>query len=137
MGAAMAMKNALDDAGVAPEQVAYINAHGTSTPLNEQIETRAIKTAFGGHAYKLAVSSTKSVTGHMLGAAGGAEAIITALALHDGVIPPTIGYKVPDEDCDLDYVTEGARRVDFEYAMSNSLGFGGHNASLLLKKYEG
>lgn len=137
MGAAMAMKNALADAGVAPEQVAYINAHGTSTPLNEQIETRAIKTAFGGHAYKLAVSSTKSVTGHMLGAAGGVEAIITALALHDGVIPPTIGYKVPDEDCDLDYVTEGARRVDFEYAMSNSLGFGGHNASLLLKKYDG
>ena len=136
-GAAHAMMNAMADGGVSPEQVGYINAHGTSTQLNEKCETLAIKAAFGEHAYKLGVSSTKSVTGHMLGAAGGVEAIATALALRDGVMPPTIGYRVPDEDCDLDYVTEGARRTDIRYALSNSLGFGGHNASLLFKKYEG
>ena len=136
-GAAHAMMNAMADGGVSPEQVGYINAHGTSTQLNEKCETLAIKAAFGEHAYKLGVSSTKSVTGHMLGAAGGVETIATALALRDGVMPPTIGYRVPDEDCDLDYVTEGARRADIRYALSNSLGFGGHNASLLFKKYEG
>lgn len=136
-GAAHAMMNAMADGGVSPEQVGYINAHGTSTQLNEKCETLAIKAAFGEHAYKLGVSSTKSVTGHMLGAAGGVESIATALALRDGVMPPTIGYKVPDGDCDLDYVTEGARRADIRYALSNSLGFGGHNASLLFKKYEG
>ena len=136
-GAAHAMMNAMADGGVSPEQVGYINAHGTSTQLNEKCETLAIKAAFGEHAYKLGVSSTKSVTGHMLGAAGGVETIATALALRDGVMPPTIGYRVPDEDCDLDYVTEGARRTDIRYALSNSLGFGGHNASLLFKKYEG
>ena len=136
-GAAHAMMNAMADGGVSPEQVGYINAHGTSTQLNEKCETLAIKAAFGEHAYKLGVSSTKSVTGHMLGAAGGVETIATALALRDGVMPPTMGYRVPDEDCDLDYVTEGARRTDIRYALSNSLGFGGHNASLLFKKYEG
>ena len=136
-GAAHAMMNAMADGGVSPEQVGYINAHGTSTQLNEKCETLAIKAAFGEHAYKLGVSSTKSVAGHMLGAAGGVETIATALALRDGVMPPTIGYRVPDEDCDLDYVTEGARRTDIRYALSNSLGFGGHNASLLFKKYEG
>ena len=136
-GAAHAMMNAMADGGVSPEQVGYINAHGTSTQLNEKCETLAIKAAFGEHAYKLGVSSTKSVTGHMLGAAGGVETIAPALALRDGVMPPTIGYRVPDEDCDLDYVTEGARRADIRYALSNSLGFGGHNASLLFKKYEG
>lgn len=136
-GAAHAMMNAMADGCVSPEQVGYINAHGTSTQLNEKCETLAIKAAFGEHAYKLGVSSTKSVTGHMLGAAGGVETIATALALRDGVMPPTIGYRVPDEDCDLDYVTEGARRTDIRYALSNSLGFGGHNASLLFKKYEG
>ena len=136
-GAAHAMMNAMADGGVSPEQVGYINAHGTSTQLNEKCETLAIKAAFGEHAYKLGVSSTKSVTGHMLGAAGGVETIATALALRDGVMPPTIGYRVLDEDCDLDYVTEGARRTDIRYALSNSLGFGGHNASLLFKKYEG
>ena len=136
-GAAHAIMNAMADGGVSPEQVGYINAHGTSTQLNEKCETLAIKAAFGAHAYKLGVSSTKSVTGHMLGAAGGVEAIATALALRDGVMPPTIGYRVPDGDCDLDYVTEGARRADIRYALSNSLGFGGHNASLLFKKYEG
>ena len=136
-GAAHAMMNAMADGGVSPEQVGYINAHGPSPQLNEKCETLAIKAAFGEHAYKLGVSSTKSVTGHMLGAAGGVETIATALALRDGVMPPTIGYRVPDEDCDLDYVTEGARRTDIRYALSNSLGFGGHNASLLFKKYEG
>lgn len=134
-GAGHAMQNAMDEAGIRPEQVGYINAHGTSTPLNERCETAAVKYAFGRHAYELAVSSTKSMTGHMLGAAGGVEAILTALALKNGILPPTIGYRVPDEDCDLDYVTEGARRADIEYAISNSMGFGGHNASLLLKKF--
>lgn len=135
-GAGHAMINAMKEAGVQPEQVGYINAHGTSTPLNEKCETAAVKYAFGDHAYKLAVSSTKSMTGHMLGAAGGVEAIITALALKDGILPPTVGYRVPDEDCDLDYVTDGARKADIQYAVSNSMGFGGHNASILLKKFE-
>ena len=136
-GAAAAMAAAIREAGIAPEQVGYVNAHGTSTPLNEKCETAAIKRVFGDYAYKLPVSSTKSMTGHMLGAAGGVEAIACALALQEGVLPPTLGYKVPDEECDLDYITEGARRVQVEYALSNALGFGGHNACLLLKRYEG
>lgn len=136
-GGARAMKNAIDDAGIQPEEVGYINAHGTSTPLNDKIETAAIKQVFGEHACRLAVSSTKSVTGHMLGAAGGVEAVASALALKEGILPPTAGYKVADPECDLDYVTEGARKAEIRYAMSNSLGFGGHNATILLKKFEG
>ena len=136
-GGARAMAQALADGGVAPEQVGYINAHGTSTPLNDSGETAAIKTVFGGHAHKLAISSTKSMTGHMLGAAGGMEAIFTALALRDGFLPPTINYLQPDPDCDLDYVPNQGRAVQAEYALSNSLGFGGHNACVLLKRWEG
>ncbi len=136
-GAARAMQNACNDAGVNTDVVDYINAHGTSTPLNERCETVAIKKAFGAHANELAVSSTKSVTGHMLGAAGAVEAIVSVMALREGLIPPTANYKVPDEECDLDYVTEGARKADLHYVLSNSLGFGGHNAALLFKKFEG
>lgn len=135
-GAARAMKMALEDAGIAPTEVDYINAHGTSTELNDKYETTAIKTVFGEHAYDLAVSSTKSMTGHLLGAAGGVEAIFTALAIHDGILPATLNYETPDEECDLDYVPNTARKQDITYALSNSLGFGGHNASLLFKKYE-
>ena len=135
-GGARAMAQAMADGGAAPEQVGYINAHGTSTPLNDSGETAAIKKAFGPHAYDLAVSSTKSMTGHMLGAAGGVEAIFTALALHDGFLPATINYCQPDPACDLDYVTNQGRSARVEYALSNSLGFGGHNASILLKRWE-
>lgn len=135
-GAARAMDQALTDGGVEKDQVGYINAHGTSTPYNDLFETMAVKTVFGEHAYKLGMSSTKSMTGHLLGAAGGIEAIFTALALKEGIMPPTINYGTPDEECDLDYVPNEARKADFEYAMSNSLGFGGHNASLVFKKYE-
>ena len=134
---ARAMSMALTDAGVAPEEVGYINAHGTSTPMNDTCETQAIKTAFGDHAYHLAVSSTKSMTGHMLGAAGAVEAVFTAQALLEGFLPATIGYQVPDPECDLDVVPNVGRSADIRYAMSNSLGFGGHNASILLKKWEG
>ena len=136
-GGAKAMTAALADGGVPPEAVDYINAHGTSTPLNDAGETAAVKTAFGPHAAKLMISSTKSMTGHMLGAAGAVEALFTALALRDGFVPATIHYRVPDEQCDLDVVPNEGRRADLHYAMSNSLGFGGHNASLLLKKWEG
>ena len=137
-GGARAMQQALEDAGgVAPELVDYINAHGTSTPLNDSGETAAIKAVFSQHAYRLAVSSTKSMTGHMLGAAGGVEAIFTAMALKDGYIPATINYKVPDPACDLDYVPNQGRAADLHYALSNSLGFGGHNACVLFKKWEG
>ena len=137
-GGARAMQQALEDAGgVTPELVDYINAHGTSTPLNDSGETAAIKAVFGQHAYRLAVSSTKSMTGHMLGAAGGVEAIFTAMALKDGYIPATINYKVPDPACDLDYVPNQGRAADLHYALSNSLGFGGHNACVLFKKWEG
>ena len=136
-GGAKAMAFALADAGVAPEQVGYINAHGTSTPMNDACETQAIKTVFGAHAYELMVSSTKSMTGHMLGAAGAVEAIFTAQALRDGFIPATIGYQVPDPACDLDVVPNEGRKADVTYALSNSLGFGGQNATLLLKKWEG
>ena len=135
-GAAHAMSTACEEAGIRPEEVGYINAHGTSTGLNDKYETKAIKKAFGSHAYELAVSSTKSMTGHLLGAAGAIEAIVCAKALEEGILPPTVGYETPDEECDLDYVTEGARKADVKYALSNSLGFGGHNASLLFKKYE-
>ena len=136
-GGARAMVQALADGGTAPEQVDYINAHGTSTPLNDSGETTAIKTVFGPHAYQLAVSSTKSMTGHMLGAAGAVEAIFTALALRDGWLPATIHYQVPDPACDLDVVPNQGRSADLRFALSNSLGFGGHNACILLKKWEG
>ena len=134
-GAARCMKAAIDDAGVSPEEVDYINAHGTSTPLNDKIETLAIKKVFGKHAYKLAVSSTKSMHGHMLGAAGGAELIATVLSIEEGVIPPTTNYEVPDPECDLDYVPNKYRVGKINVAISNSLGFGGHNAVLVVRKY--
>ncbi|MEE1131943.1 MAG: beta-ketoacyl-ACP synthase II [Caryophanon sp.] len=133
-GAARAMAQALADGGVAPEQVGYINAHGTSTPYNDLYETQAVKSVFGEHAYKLAVSSTKSMTGHLLGAAGGIEAIFTVLALKEGKLPPTMNLQEPDPACDLDYVPNAMREQQVDYAMSNSLGFGGHNASLLFKR---
>ena len=135
-GGAKAMAMALRDGGVKPEEVDYINAHGTSTHLNDAGETAAVKTVFGEHAYKLAMSSTKSMTGHMLGAAGAVEALFTALSLRDGFAPATIHYQVPDEECDLDVVPTEGRQMDIRFAMSNSLGFGGHNGSLLLKKWE-
>ena len=135
-GGARAMKMAIDDAGLTPEDIQYINAHGTSTPYNDKYETAAIKEVFGDHAYKVAVSSTKSMTGHLLGAAGGVEAIFTALSIRDGIIPPTINIETPDPECDLDYVPNEARKADVKAAISNSLGFGGHNATILFKKYE-
>ena len=135
-GAAKAMEMAIADAGMKPEDVDYINAHGTSTPLNDAGETAAVKTVFGDHAYKLAISSTKSMTGHMLGAAGAVEAMFCAMALHDGYLPATINYQVPDPACDLDVVPGHGRSADVRYAMSNSLGFGGHNGSLLFKRWE-
>ena len=124
------------DAGISPETVDYINAHGTSTPLNDSSETAAIHTAFGDHAQKLMVSSTKSMTGHLLGAAGAVEAIFTAMALKEGYVPATIGYQVPDPACDLDIVPQEGRQADIRTALSNSLGFGGHNAAIVLKKWE-
>jgi 3-oxoacyl-[acyl-carrier-protein] synthase II len=133
-GAAMAMKLALKDARLNPESIEYINAHGTSTPLGDMAETRALKAIFGPHADKLAISSTKSQLGHLLGASGGVEAIISALAVNRNLIPPTINLDDPDEGCDLDYVPHKARDLHLTYAMSNSFGFGGHNASLLFKK---
>ena len=136
-GGARAMAQALADGGVAPEQVGYINAHGTSTPLNDSGETAAIKAVFGDHAGKLAVSSTKSMTGHMLGAAGAVEAIFSALTLKEGYLPATIHYQEPDPACDLDYVPNEGREAQVEYVLSNSLGFGGHNACVLFKKWEG
>jgi 3-oxoacyl-[acyl-carrier-protein] synthase II len=132
-GPARVMKNALADAGIGPEQVGYINAHGTSTPMGDKVETIAIKMVFGEHAYKVAVSSTKSSTGHLLGAAGGLETGIVALSLHHGVLPPTINYETPDPECDLDYVPNEARQKRVEYALSNSFGFGGTNGCLVLK----
>jgi len=136
-GAARCMEMALRDAGISPESIDYINAHGTSTQLNDKYETMAVKKAFGEHAYKLAVGSTKSMTGHLLGAAGGVEAAICALVLERGVIPPTINYEYPDPDCDLDYIPNQARKSEVKVALSNSLGFGGHNASLVFKKFDG
>lgn len=135
-GGAKAMALALADGGVSPEQVDYINAHGTSTHLNDSGETTAVKTVFGDHAYHLMMSSTKSMTGHTLGAAGAIEAIFTALSLHHGYVPATINYQVPDPECDLDVVPNTGRTADIRYALSNSLGFGGHNGSILFKKWE-
>jgi 3-oxoacyl-[acyl-carrier-protein] synthase II len=132
-GPARVMKNALFDAGIEPEQVGYINAHGTSTPMGDRVETIAIKMVFGEYAKKVAVSSTKSSTGHLLGAAGGLETGIVALALHHGILPPTINYETPDPECDLDYVPNVAREKRVEYALSNSFGFGGTNGCLVLK----
>jgi 3-oxoacyl-[acyl-carrier-protein] synthase II len=134
-GAARAMAGALQDAGIAPSDVGYVNAHGTSTPYNDRFETIAIKRVFGEHAYKVAVSSTKSMTGHLLGAAGGIEAIATVLALAHGVLPPTINYETPDPECDLDYIPNQARKQDVELALSNAFGFGGTNATLVFRKY--
>ena len=135
-GGAKAMVMALADGCVTAEEVGYINAHGTSTPLNDAGETAAVKAVFGEHAYHLAISSTKAMTGHMLGAAGAVEAIFTALSLRDGYLPATIHYQVPDPACDLDVVPGQGRSADIRYALSNSLGFGGHNGTLLLKKWE-
>ncbi len=134
-GAAMAIKEAILNAGIEPSMVDYINAHGTSTPYNDKFETAAIKTIFGDHAYKLAVNSTKSMIGHLLGAAGGVEAIAVVKTLQEQFIHPTINYTIPDPDCDLDYVPNNGRAAKVEYALSNSLGFGGHNASILLKRF--
>jgi 3-oxoacyl-[acyl-carrier-protein] synthase II len=134
-GAARAMKWAIEDAGIAPDKVDYINAHGTSTPLNDKYETIAMKRMYGDHAYKLAISSTKSMTGHLLGAAGGIEAAFTVLTIKDGVVPPTININDPDPDCDLNYVPNNAIKQPVNVAMSNSLGFGGHNASLVFKRF--
>lgn len=136
-GGGKAMKIALQDGGIAANEVQYINAHGTSTLLNDAGETAAVKTVFGDHAVKLMMSSTKSMTGHMLGAAGAVEAAFTALALRDGFVPATINYRVPDEKCDMDVVPNHGRQADLRVAMSSSLGFGGHNACLVLKKWEG
>jgi len=136
-GATRAMQVALRDAAIEPAAIGYINAHGTSTPYNDKFETLAIKRVFGEHARRLAVSSTKSMTGHLLGAAGGIEAIATALALHHGLLPPTINYETPDPECDLDYVANQARKVDVEYALSNAFGFGGTNATLAFRRYRG
>jgi len=135
-GGIRVMQNTLADAKVLPEQVEYINAHGTSTQYNDRLETLAIKKVFGDHSKKLAVSSTKSMTGHLLGGAGGLEAGLTTLALRDQILPPTINYQNPDPDCDLDYVPNQARRAAVRYALSNSFGFGGTNAALLLKTFE-
>jgi 3-oxoacyl-[acyl-carrier-protein] synthase II len=134
-GAVRAMRATLADGGVEPQQVEYINAHGTSTPFNDKLETLAIKKVFGEHAKKLAVSSTKSMTGHLLGGAGGLEAGLSVLALRDQVLPPTINYENPDPDCDLDYVPNKARQAEVNYILSNSFGFGGTNAALLFKRF--
>ncbi|HEX8921620.1 MAG TPA: beta-ketoacyl-ACP synthase II [Pyrinomonadaceae bacterium] len=136
-GAIRVMQRALKDAGVEPEVVDYINAHGTSTPYNDKFETAAIKKALGEHAYKVAVSSTKSMTGHLLGAAGGIEGVFSVLAIHHKIVPPTINYVNPDPDCDLDYVPNEPREMEVRYALSNSFGFGGTNAALLFKRFEG
>ena len=133
--AARAIRLALEDAGIAPEEVEAINAHASSTPLNDKTETLAIKTIFGEHAYKLAVSSTKSATGHLLGAAGGLESGILALAVKNQILPPTINLDHPSEGCDLDFVPHHPRKVDLEYALTNSFGFGGTNGAVILKRY--
>lgn len=136
-GMAMAMKRAMKDAGIAPEQIGHINAHATSTQLNDSTETKAIKHAFGEHAKNIKISATKSMTGHLLGAAGGIESVFTALALHEGILPGTINLEYPDPACDLDYLPNGSEKHDCEYAMCNSFGFGGTNASVILKKWRG
>ena len=134
-GVALCIQQALHDAGVAPQEIGYINAHGTSTLYNDKYETLAIKKVFGDHAYHVAISSTKSMTGHLLGGAGGVEGIFTALALYHGIVPPTINLETPDEDCDLDYVPNTARHLPLQMAMSTSLGFGGTNACVVFKRY--
>ena len=136
-GAANSMKEALADAGLQIADIDYINAHGTSTPLNDKSETAAIKTVFGEYAYKIPVSSTKSMTGHLLGASGAVEAAFSLLAIRDGIVPPTINYQTPDPECDLDYVPNQARKVSVNNVMSNSFGFGGHNATLVFSKFTG
>ena len=135
-GAARSMAAAITSAGLRPEDIGYINAHGTSTEDNDRIETEAIKTVFGEYAYKVPISSSKSMTGHLLGAAGAVEGIACLCAIRDGIIPPTINYETPDPECDLDYVPNQARKLDVGVAMSNSFGFGGHNATLIFAKYE-
>lgn len=135
IGAAKAIKMAIDKAGISPEQMDYINAHGTSTPANDELETAAIKQVFGDYASKIAISSTKSMTGHLLGAAGGVEAIASILAIKNNIVPPTINYKNEDPTCDLDYVPNKARECEVKVALSNSLGFGGHNATVVFKEY--
>jgi 3-oxoacyl-[acyl-carrier-protein] synthase II len=134
-GAFRVMRNAVKDAGLRPEQIDYINAHGTSTEVGDRAETAAIKRAFGDHAYKVAVSSTKSMTGHLLGGAGGLEAGLTVLAIRDQIAPPTINYETPDPRCDLDYVPNQARPMKIDHALSNSFGFGGTNGSLIFKRF--
>jgi 3-oxoacyl-[acyl-carrier-protein] synthase II len=134
-GAARCMKMAIKDGGIDPLDVNYINAHGTSTKYGDELETHAVKTVFGEHAYKIAVSSTKSMTGHLLGAAGGVEAVITVLSVHNNIVPPTINLDNPDPECDLDYVPHKSREMNVEYGLSNSFGFGGTNACLLFKKF--
>jgi len=136
-GAVRCMRMAIKDAGLNPEDIDHINAHGTSTPLNDVTETQAIKTVFGEHAKKMPISATKSMTGHLLGAAGSTEAIFTILTIRDGIIPPTINYEEPDPDCDLDYVPNVARRQPVSVVMSNAFGFGGTNATLVIKKFTG
>ncbi|HOK80484.1 MAG TPA: beta-ketoacyl-ACP synthase II [bacterium] len=136
-GPYLCIKYALEDAGITPQQVTYINAHGTSTPLNDKSETLAIKKALGEHAYKVPISSNKSMIGHLLGAAGAVEFIFTILTIYHGIIPPTINYQTPDSECDLDYVPNSARKADVEIALSNSFGFGGHNICLCVQKYKG
>jgi 3-oxoacyl-[acyl-carrier-protein] synthase II len=136
-GATKCMSFALADAGISPDQIDYINAHGTSTPLNDLAETIAIKTVFSDHAYKIPISATKSMTGHLLGAAGSAESIFTILTLRDGIIPPTINLENPDPQCDLDYVPNESRERDVEIGMSNSFGFGGTNAVLIFSTFRG
>ncbi|WP_110114571.1 beta-ketoacyl-ACP synthase II [Bacillus sp. CGMCC 1.16541] len=135
-GGVRAMRQAIEDGGLQPSDIDYINAHGTSTEYNDKYETMAIKEVFGEHARKVAISSTKSMTGHLLGAAGGVEAIFSVKAIEAGIIPPTINYETPDEDCDLDYVPNEARKQEVNAALSNSLGFGGHNATIVFKKYQ-
>jgi 3-oxoacyl-[acyl-carrier-protein] synthase II len=136
-GARLAMVNALADAKLNPQDLQYINAHATSTGLGDKAETIAMKRAFGDHAQRLAISSTKSMTGHLLGAAGVIEAIFSILAIRDGVAPPTINYQTPDPDCDLDYVPNTARRMKIEVALSNSFGFGGTNGSIIFRRFDG
>ena len=135
LGAIQSMQACLEDAGEPPDAVGYVNAHGTSTPLNDAAETRALKKALGDHAYRTPVSSTKSMTGHMLGAAGAVEAAVASLVVRDGVIPPTINYEHPDDDCDLDYVANTARVAHVEIGVSNSFGFGGHNTAVVFRRW--
>jgi 3-oxoacyl-[acyl-carrier-protein] synthase II len=136
-GAIRCMRMAIKDAGLVPEEIEYINAHGTSTPLNDLTETIAIKAVFGSHAKRIPISATKSMTGHLLGAAGSTEAIFTILSIYEGILPPTINYEEPDPECDLDYVPNVARKQSIQTAISNAFGFGGTNATLVFRKFSG